>query len=585
MSLIGTGASLLHTLNDRDNRVVALSGDWGTGKSYLWRRVQAESENEQVKSAVYVSLFGLSSLSDLRLRVLQGALPKVEVGSELAESVKNAYTGLKKVLKSFHSGFSAIDELALIGAPMMLKGRFIVIDDIERKHEKLSIDEILGFIDDHVQNLGCRFLLILNNNRLEDVSSWEIFREKVIDQELRLNTTPSEAFSIAVSLKPSAYASHIRRAVETCNLANIRIIVKIIKAVNGLLDGRGDLPDGVLQRVIPSATLLSAIHYKGLEDGPDFDFVLNSEGPLVARVLRMNAKRRGDEETPEMKKRELWRLLLENLGILGVDSLESLIVDYLRSGLVDPNEVGKIVDGYKEETKVLEARRRASEFYEKLKWRPDVAHSEILAELHVMSLNAAAYDMFTATALHDLVVELPDGEAVAREFIRQWIAGFRERYATVEGVSFRGEFNHFRRPLHPDIHREVCELQKRQSYSNSILQVCSELAAGRGFAGHDEEFMKSATAADYESAILSATGCDLKIILEQSIRLLKDKSFYQANFGSAIDSFPEACRRLMQREDISDRLKFVIRAAFVDEGRESDLNSVVALTDGEYNVR
>lgn len=108
-------------------------------------------------------------------------LPKLEAGGQLAESIKNGYAGLKKVLKSIHSGFSALDELGLIAAPMMLKGRFIVIDDIERKHEKLSIDEILGFIDDCVQSLECRILLILNSDQLGDKKLWELFREKVID--------------------------------------------------------------------------------------------------------------------------------------------------------------------------------------------------------------------------------------------------------------------------------------------------------------------------------------------------------------------------------------------------------------------
>lgn len=122
----------------------------------------------------------------------------------MAESIKNAYSGLKKVLKGVHSGFSALDELALIVTPMMLKGRFIVIDDIERKHEKLSIDEILGFIDDCVQSLECRILLILNSDQLADKKLWETFREKVIDQELRLDISPNEAFDIAAGLTPTA---------------------------------------------------------------------------------------------------------------------------------------------------------------------------------------------------------------------------------------------------------------------------------------------------------------------------------------------------------------------------------------------
>jgi hypothetical protein len=80
MSLVRTKQNLLDILADSKNRVVALSGKWGTGKSHLWKEVQGASSDPQVKAAVYVSLFGLSSLSELRLKVAQGVLPKLEAG-------------------------------------------------------------------------------------------------------------------------------------------------------------------------------------------------------------------------------------------------------------------------------------------------------------------------------------------------------------------------------------------------------------------------------------------------------------------------------------------------------------------------
>lgn len=89
-----------------------------------------------------------------------------------------------------------------------------------------------------------------------------------------LNTSTSEAFNIAASLTPSVHADRICSTVETCSLTNIRIIRKIINAVNKVLCTGQELSETVLTRVIPSTVLLSAIHYNGIEDGPDFDFVL-----------------------------------------------------------------------------------------------------------------------------------------------------------------------------------------------------------------------------------------------------------------------------------------------------------------------
>ena len=112
---------------------------------------------------------------------------------------------------------------------MMLREKVIVIDDIERKREKLGNDEVLSFIGKYTQRHRTRFVLVLNSDQLAKREVWDTLREKVIDQELKLLTTPEEAFSIAVGLFPSRHAEAIKRASVACTLTNIRIIGKVIK--------------------------------------------------------------------------------------------------------------------------------------------------------------------------------------------------------------------------------------------------------------------------------------------------------------------------------------------------------------------
>ena len=111
-------------------------------------------------------------------------------------------------LKKVHEGFSALDELALVAVPVALRNRFVVVDDIERKHASLSVDEVLGFVDEYSQNFGTRFLLILNSDQFSaptDSTLWAAFREKVVEEELRFTPTPGEAFDIAVPNLNSPY--------------------------------------------------------------------------------------------------------------------------------------------------------------------------------------------------------------------------------------------------------------------------------------------------------------------------------------------------------------------------------------------
>ncbi|QJQ01546.1 NTPase KAP [Herbaspirillum rubrisubalbicans Os34] len=565
MSLLETKKNLIGILDDHANRVIALSGKWGTGKSHLWTEVRKTSIDKSVRDAVCVSLFGLSSLSDLRLKIAQGVVPKLKAGGQLAESIKSGYSGVRKVLKSIHSGFSAIDELVLIATPMMLKGRFIVIDDIERKHEKLHIDEILGFIDDCVQNLECRFLLILNNDQLSDNKLWEVFREKVIDQELRLDTSSSEAFDIALAITPTAFATHIKSAVEICKITNIRIICKIIRVINRLLSDRKHLPEEVLIRVIPSSVLLSAIHYKGMEDGPDFSFVLHYENSVAALLTSGDKKKRGEAENAEWKVQERWRILLEKLGIKGTDSFEALVVDYLKSGLLDLTLVAKIIDRYVAEGRALEAWNRRFDFFDKLFWHPEISELELLTHLHLIVPEAALHDMFSITALHDQAMKLPGGESVAKELIERWLVDFRARHAAGER-GFDPDFNVFHQPLHPDIEREVLGLRATRNSQTNLPDVCKKIAEVHGWGAREANFLQSITPADYEREILAARGQDLKILLLQSIEFIKNRGAYQAHFGAGIDAFIAACRNILQREDLDARWKFFITTQFDDAG-------------------
>ncbi|MBN8749616.1 MAG: NTPase KAP, partial [Variovorax sp.] len=74
MSLQTTKGHLIRLLSDSENRVLALSGRWGTGKSHLWKQVKEASADEAVKSALYVSLFGLADMDQVKLKIVQSAL-------------------------------------------------------------------------------------------------------------------------------------------------------------------------------------------------------------------------------------------------------------------------------------------------------------------------------------------------------------------------------------------------------------------------------------------------------------------------------------------------------------------------------
>ncbi len=61
---------LIELLENADNKVIALSGRWGTGKTHLWNEVKTEFKDVKVQKALYVSLFGLSSIDQIKRKLI-----------------------------------------------------------------------------------------------------------------------------------------------------------------------------------------------------------------------------------------------------------------------------------------------------------------------------------------------------------------------------------------------------------------------------------------------------------------------------------------------------------------------------------
>lgn len=568
MSLDKTKKHLVDLLNDRDNKVIALSGKWGTGKSHLWRAVKAESKDEQVNAALYVSLFGLTSMDQVKLKIVQSAIANSDENPTWWEKSKAKLGGLSKALQSLDKRFSILDEFALLAVPTILKKRVIVLDDIERKHEKLSIDEVMGFIDEFTQQHGARFILILNSDQLADRKVWDTLREKVIDQELRLETSPAEALEIAKNIQSSIYSDSIKKTIETCGVTNIRIICKIIKAINRILGNRNDLSDDLLSRVIPSTVLLSAIHYKGIADGPDFDFILKNE-----HFESPNSASREGEELDELTKRKAkWRLLLRELNIYSSDEYEHLVVEFLTSGLFDLAEVEKIIERYVSEADVMRIRTLARDFHDHVFWHYKMTDSELLIEAKTLAQQAHLLDIYTVSSLHNLVSRLEDGTTVADEIVDNWINSYRSKNPDLS--NFNGLFIN---PIHPRIRAMIEELETAAHAKTSIFEACAHVAKNESWGYKQEAAMKSASVADFETTIKSLEVDDLRLFLRKFMEICVNRENYQRHFGSASDHFIQACRNITEDSDQA-RLGQLIKMLFKDAKIESELNPPAAIT-------
>ncbi|WP_051346382.1 P-loop NTPase fold protein [Bradyrhizobium sp. th.b2] len=551
MSLQETKDHLIQLLADPDNKVIALSGKWGTGKSHLWREVQAASTDETTKGALYVSLFGLSDIDQLKRKLIESVVPVAESHPGLWDGAKRTMNSGIKVLESFHKGFGALSDLSLLLAPAMLREKMIVIDDIERKHEKLSVDEVMGFIDQYSQQYGSRFVLILNSDQLAQRPVWDTLREKVIDQEIRLLTTPEEAFEIAIKIAPSPYSAQIKKAAGTCGLTNIRVVQRVIRSVNRIL-GERNLADAILVRVVPSIVLLTAINYKGIDDGPDFQFVLaiGSASDIADLIPNKDKK-----PTAEDNRRARWRLLLRELNITRCDEFETLVVQFLESGQFDASKVTAIIDHYVAETDKMEAHHKANKLLDRLYWDHRAEEADLVAQAEKLVSVAHLLHAYTVTDLDKALTQLAGGGAIGQKIVQTWIAAF---------LAGQPEIDHdapYRRPVHPDIINAISAIKTRTQAKTTVFDACIHIIKHSGWGTLQEVVMKNATVEDFESTIKGLAVDDFAVFVRRMLEIRLQRESYIAHFGSAADHFVEACRNIVN-DPHSGRLGSLVKRLF-----------------------
>jgi hypothetical protein len=545
MTLASTKTTLQKLLADTENKVVALSGLWGTGKSHLWEQLRKESTDPAVHNALYVSLFGIADMATLKLKVIQSVLPKAGDNAVVTDLAKTAWREGTKVLKKVHAGFAALDEMALLAVPAMLRNRFIVIDDIERKHDKLSIDEIMGFIDEFTRGYGSRMLLILNTDQLVDKEVWDKLREKVIDQEVLLDTSPSEAFDIAIKLSPTKFADQIRESVAACELTNIRVIRKVIRSVDRVLAGHGELRREVLARVIPSTVLLSAMSYKGLVGGPDIAFILGFNSTKLARERAVQereieaGKATNDDDTQVRDQQWMtWVQLMDRLGIKRCDEYEQLLAKYLASGSIEIEAVANILGRFSSEAAVLEIREKALSLLDRSQWHPEISATELLMEAEQLAPNIAFLDLPNFDAVEERVRMLNGGEEIADKLVQAWIAAFEasDPTARAHARSVAGYMN--------SAIRDAIDQAKIAEPKRTLADVVLAIAKRKECLPSEADFLKAATAANFEAEVRRLTGVPFKTFMFQNLIWLTQSDAHIQHLGEAARNFTEACQAI-----------------------------------------
>lgn len=177
-------------ISNQTNYAVLISGNWGAGKTfYIKHKLFSQIENiEKAQSGrhfqpIHVSLFGIDSIEELQKQMFLEAFPITQ---------DKVFTYPAKFLKATFRAFLTFESLGSINIDDYIKDLKIppedflnfdrmvfFFDDLERKGKNLDYATLLGFMNNLVENLDAKVILVSNENKIKDVKYREL-KEKLV---------------------------------------------------------------------------------------------------------------------------------------------------------------------------------------------------------------------------------------------------------------------------------------------------------------------------------------------------------------------------------------------------------------------
>lgn len=310
--------NVVEFLKHNEKKVLVIKGKWGVGKTFTWNKiVEAHGKELNLSNYSYISLFGLEGLKELQSGVFYNAYPlKTESKASVVQ------TNLRKVSKiakhipqvsKYTAALSAIEN-------SLINDYLICIDDLERKSEKLSMSNLLGYVSNLSESSNCKIVLIFNDDTLTICDRKEIdkYREKVIDLELEFS--PNSENNIDIEFKEHPCRDLICNIFKSEGLNNIRIIKHIKWNIDGLIKYFQDSEEVVKRNLLSTIAILTYVHHE-----PSIEIRANEIARIFTLVMNQS------EEDIKHQKR------ISALGYLYYTDNDSEIVNYIEDGWLDEN--------------------------------------------------------------------------------------------------------------------------------------------------------------------------------------------------------------------------------------------------------
>lgn len=336
MSVQITKTVLRDFLSNAEADVLALTGAWGTGKTYAWREaLLAHKDDIKFKQYCYVSLFGINSMTELRMSLFTKSVAVATLGKKLdldtakehwgsiaKDWLKGQYERFGPMMKSLPHGSSVSLGLEAL-ASSAVRDTLVCFDDFERQIT-IKAEDVLGLITELSEERGCKVALIFNAEKLGAKDAYRAYREKAIDFEVLYAPTVQEAFDLVFD---AAFPNRdlILRHVVDLGITNVRILRKLQQLITRIVAAMGGIHADVIEASIATTVLLCWCAYAPDVSKPKIEDIENWNKALIS------FKKEAEEDPVTLA----WVQRLKAYGFTHVNDLDLAIARIVERGYVE----------------------------------------------------------------------------------------------------------------------------------------------------------------------------------------------------------------------------------------------------------
>lgn len=351
---------LLNLINQEDPFAIALTGEWGIGKTHFWKSFYKKNHNKfKTNKYSYISLFGIDSLESFKYQIAINTHDTNKKTDNLL-SIKKLFSYIKDKItfpKIEVKGFTLAVTQTMINSIIsnFIEDTVICIDDFERKSDKLDAREIMGLINFLKEEKKCKIIMILNEKKSKGSEIFSEYKEKVFDYILNMDNNLSIIKSI---IKNNEVIEIYERFYTTIKIKNLRFYMKVNKDYQSITTLNKKLSITSKKIILENILIIRMVtEFKNIElktsKGERFDinedFLLNLNiGKDFEKITAFNNHL--NNFTRFYGLNDWGKLILENLMQYEVNNeiLEKLIEKDLISEekIQEDNEFDSILDEY-----------------------------------------------------------------------------------------------------------------------------------------------------------------------------------------------------------------------------------------------